>query len=287
MFTVTSPPEDAGLDEYEQSARDRLSPILGPLRIVDRRGGPEGQHDFEADLPGGLTAAIGVTCEVDPTRRSQAAAVRQRGISSFSLPGSRPLWLVGLAATAQVRPLTKDILSRLLQDLEVEGRRTTQDTGDYRDPFVIRLRDLGIESIFAHEAKAGHEGTVMVRPGVYGGFGWHSSTIDAWLDELMSSDRGRNKLDKLRRADASERHLVIVLDPFSPAGMGIPLALTARHERDAAEYGVPSFVPAEPLTHLWLIPTVEAWKVLRGHAVVAGRSMKRDILRPTMDGRID
>jgi hypothetical protein len=43
---------------------------------------------------------------------------------------------------------------------------------------------------------------------------------------------------KPARAHAAERHLVIVLDPFSPAGMGIPLALTARHERAAADYGL-------------------------------------------------
>jgi hypothetical protein len=36
--------------------------------------------------------------------------------------------------------------------------------------------------------------------------------------------------------------------------MGIPLALTARHERGAADYGLPSFRPPEPLTHLWLLP---------------------------------
>jgi hypothetical protein len=252
--------DDAGLDEYEQSARDRLSPILGPLRFVDRPGAaPEGWHDFEADLPDGRTAAIEVTSEVDPARRSQASEVRRRGISTFSLPGSTLRWLVGLASGTRVRPLTESVLGNLLHDLQVEGRQTAQDIGDYRDPFVARLRGLGIESVFAAKAKAGREGTVMVRPGTYGGLGWDSETIDSWLSELITSERGRNKLAKLRRANVTQRHLVIVLDPFSPAGMGIPLALTARDERGAAEYGMPSFVPPEPLTHMWLMSMVDAW----------------------------
>ena len=70
--------------------------------------------------------------------------------------------------------------------------------------------------------------------------------------------QGINKVRKLARAHAAERHLVIVLDPFSPAGMGIPLALTARHERGAADYGLPSFTPPQPLTHLWLLPAFTA-----------------------------
>ena len=84
---------------------------------------------------------------------------------------------------------------------------------------------------------------VMVRAGTYGGWGWDGAASDRWLDEFLDTAQGKNKLSKLGRAQAAERHLVIVLDPFSPAGMGIPLALTARHERGAADYGLPSFVP--------------------------------------------
>jgi len=49
LSCVTSPQEQDDLDEYEAWARARLEPLLGPLRVTDRRGGPEGLHDFEAD----------------------------------------------------------------------------------------------------------------------------------------------------------------------------------------------------------------------------------------------
>ena len=66
----------------------------------------------------------------------------------------------------------------------------------------------------------------MVVPGTYGGFGWDGPTVDAWLRTFLDSRRGSKKLDQLVAVDASQRHLVIVLDSFSEAGVGIPLALT-------------------------------------------------------------
>jgi hypothetical protein len=45
-----------------------------------------------------------------------------------------------------------------------------------------------------------------------------------------------------------------VLDPFSQAGLGVTLGLTARHERGAADHALPALVPPQPLTHVWLLP---------------------------------
>jgi hypothetical protein len=246
-------PEDDDLDEYEAWARARLTPLLGPLRRVDRRGGPEGLHDFEADLADGSVAALEVTGEVDAQRRSLAAAADRR-LALVTLPGLRSLWLVGLAPSAQVSAIRHPELRRLLGDLEADGRRRAHDLGDYRDPFVARLVALGIESVYAVKANTGHEGTARVGPGTYGGWGWDGPTTDRWLGELLASGRGANKLGKLGRAAATQRHLVVVLDPFSQAGLGITLGLTARHERGPADYALPSLVPPEPLTHVWLLP---------------------------------
>jgi hypothetical protein len=98
----------------------------------------------------------------------------------------------------------------------------------------------------------------------------HQWCIDRWLGKFLASAQGINKVGKLGRAQAAERHLVIVLDPFSPAGIGIPLALTARHDRGAADYGLPSFIPPEPLTQVWVLP---AFTVLEKPFAGAGRRM--------------
>jgi hypothetical protein len=198
---------DAYLDEYEHWARSRLTPLLGRLRVVDRPGGEERLHDFEADLPDGSLAALEVTSEVDGTRRAQASEVERRGLASFTMPGAKLLWLVGLAAGAQVRTISRDKLGELLGGLEAAGRLNASDLDDYRDPVVQRLRVPGTESVYGLKANAGHEGTVMVRPGTYSGFGWTGPRIDRWLDDLFASPRGANKLGKLSRARAVQRHL--------------------------------------------------------------------------------
>lgn len=57
-----------------------------------------------------------------------------------------------------------------------------------------------------------------------------SRSSDKWLGKFFASDQAANKVSKLGRATAAERHLVIVLDSFSPAGIGVPLGLQTRRE---------------------------------------------------------
>ena len=87
------------LNPYEMWTRDRLEPFLGPLRVMDRKGGgPQGMHDFEGDLPGGLVAALEVTGVVEQ-ERLHLAALASRRLSGLRLPGSHQVWQVGLLRT--------------------------------------------------------------------------------------------------------------------------------------------------------------------------------------------
>jgi hypothetical protein len=246
---------------YERWARERLEPILGTLREIDPGGGPRPLHDFEADLPGGGIAAIEVTGQVEAKRLEQASAARRR-FDSLTLPGSSCVWQVGLPPHARVNAIRPGDLRHVLHDMETQGLRRAHNLGDYRDPLVERLAVLGIESIYAFTAKPGREGTVQVSPGTYSGRGWSGGAIDAWLSSFLASPEGANKLGKLGASDAAERHLVIVLDSFSQAGMGISLSLSDQHEEGAAEDTIPSFVPPNPLTNMWLIPVVVTWEWL-------------------------
>ena len=152
---------------------------------------------------------------------------------------------------------------KVLSDMEQQGRTRALNIGDYRDPFVARLGALGIESVYGFKAKPGREGIVRVAAGSYSGREWGQTAIDTWLDNFLTRSTGQNKLAKLARAaHATERHLVIVVEPFSPAGMGISLGLSDREE-EAADDGIPSLVPPEPLTHLWLMPLMGTGEALR------------------------
>jgi hypothetical protein len=219
-------------------------------------------HDFEADLPGGLVAALEVTGVVEQ-ERLHLAALAGRRLSGLRLPGSRHVWQVGLASDAIVNAIRPETMLGLLKDMEDQGRPNALNMGDYRDPFVAQLRVLGIESIYAFQAKPGREGIVMVGPGTYGGRGWGREAIDTWLARFLASDTGAGKLEKLgRAAGAAERHLVVVLGPFSQPGMGISLELSDLHEEGTAGDVIPSLVPPAPLTHLWLLPVMGSGEML-------------------------
>jgi hypothetical protein len=261
---VATRPDDEHLDEYELWARDHLEPLLGSLRVIDTKGGPPGLHDFEADLPSALVAALEITSEVESDRLSVASEIRRRGLARYPLPGLNFLWSVHLADNARVGPLIRrhDELRQLLCDLEARGERRAHSMGDYRSEAVQLLRALGIGSVYRLSTQRG--GGVVMGNDAYGGFGWDGSAIDAWLDGLLTSRQGINKRDKLGRAKhAVERHLVVVLDSFSKAGMGIPLGLADLDEPEAAPYVMPSLVPTEPLTDIWLLPMMATSKGLR------------------------
>jgi len=247
---------DEYLDWTERWARDRLEQVLGPLRVIDPGGGQgRGLHDLEADLAGEMIAAIEITREVEKSRLSLMTEADRR-LSGLRLPGSAYAWQVGLAADAQVRAIRPADLFELLRDMEQHGRFDALNVGDDRDPFVDRLKALGIESIYGFKAKPRREGVVRVAAGSYTGREWGQAAIDAWLDTFLSSSTGQNKLAKLERAvHATECHLVIVVEPFSPAGMGISLGFSdRRQEEEATEKAIPSIEPPEPLTHMWLMP---------------------------------
>lgn len=156
--------------------------------------------------------------------------------------------------------MSTQAIESLIGDLEAEERTQASHIGDYRDPWVERLAAMGIESAYGVAANPGSEGLVYVRAGTYSGRGWAREDLDNWLASFLASPQGANKIRKLAKAtSAQQKHLVVVLDSFSEPGMGISLALTARRERGAAEYRVPTVAPPEPITHLWLIPDVDQW----------------------------
>jgi hypothetical protein len=237
---VTREPDNEDLDSYERWARAWLEQLLGPLQVIDRKGGPPGMHDFEAALRGGSVAALEITSQVASDRRSVESEIKQRGLSSFQVPGLASLWAVRVTDDARVKDISRHRgeLSQLLGDLEVAGVQSTTNTP--------AMRVLGIASAFRLSTR---RAGVMIWTDAYAGFAWQGPVIDTWLADFLASPQGVNKLEKLRRARVSERHLVIVLDSFSQPGLGIPLGLSSRRDAGASEYVMPSFVPPMPLTH--------------------------------------
>jgi len=245
------------LNEYEAFARERLENLLGLRLQRVRPGQPGRRHDFEAIQDDRRVVAVEVTGRVDDHRRKQLAAISER-LPSFPLPGSAKLWMVNLLASAHVGKVRKGEIQRLLLDMEAASRWRAHYREDYRDPIVLRLRDLRIASVYAFDSRKA--GRVVIGPDTYAGRGWYGSATDSWLADFLASEQGQNKLNKLNCVtNAAQRHLAIVLDPSSPEGIGIPLGLSDRAEPGAFGQVMPSLVPPERLTHLWLLPIVETW----------------------------
>ena len=113
---------DEHLKDDERWVRHLLEGTVGQTRVTDRKGGPEGRHDLEADLPDGGIAAIEITSEADAARLSVAAAV-QRHLSNLKVPGSQLAWLVSVTPQADALALRKSTgLVALLAEMEQHGQ---------------------------------------------------------------------------------------------------------------------------------------------------------------------
>jgi hypothetical protein len=235
--------DDELLSAGERWVRHRFEKALGPTSVIDRSqaGGPEGQHDLEAVLPDGRIAAIEITSEADPARLSVIAAARHH-LSKVKVPGSQFWWLVQLTPQADARALSKPAgLAALLAGMEEQGESSVTTLSDYRNPWRWRLKELGIQSVHGI-AGSDRRGTVSVMPDIVAGWGWVQLTADKWITDFLATKLGKDHLDKLARADAAERHLVVLLYPDTDAGLG-----------SAVSDDLPSVEPPPPLTHLWLV----------------------------------
>jgi len=262
---------DEHLKDDERWARRLLERTVGQTRVTDRKGGPEGRHDLEAVLPDGRIAAIEITSEADQARLSVAAAAR-RHLSTVTVPGSQFAWLVNVTPQANVRTLRKSAgLVALLTDMEQQGQSSASALSDYRDPWRDRLEAFGIQSVHGLEGSA-RPGAVYVVPDIVASYGWVRPTADKWITDFLASELGKNKLNKLGKADAPERHLVVLIHPDTDAGLGIAGSLADLRDGAVGD-ALPSVVPPSPLTHLWLMaptdpPRAFRWTDISGWAVV-------------------
>lgn len=101
-----------------------------------------------------------------------------------------------------------------------------------------------------------------------------------WLGSYMANPKRLKKIRKLGRADAAERHLVVVLDSRTTAGLRIPLGLVDWKMPGALAGLLPVFAPPEPLTGIWLVPSSAeglglAWRRGLGWAILQSQDNTR------------
>ena len=255
---VWEPPPGVRCSDSELWAATRLEDLLGRVVLADVPGGPEGSHDFDVEV-GGDVWAVEVTSTTNPSRRRVSAGIRDRGMTSLSIDG-RTTWLVGLQDDAEVKVVAAQ-LPEIIGQLAARGQMRVDLHDDFADPLVRSLDAIRVQSVYGIE---GSRGRILLQPAAFGGWGWQGPDVDAWLSNWLQGDQAVNKLGKLARS-SSHRMLVVVLDSFSQPGLGIPLGLSSRLERDAA-YVLPTVDPSPNLSALWLLPDTLSGEGLQWHA---------------------
>ena len=108
---------------------------------------------------------------------------------------------------------------------------------------------------------------------MFGGWEWNGAATSGGSAATWRIRSDSKKMRKLGRADAAERHLVVVLDPRTTAGLRIPLGLVDWKMPGALAGLLPVFAPPEPLTGIWLVPSSAeglglAWRRGLGWAIL-------------------
>ena len=195
--------------DNEAVAAKVLAELLDGIAVKrDTQRGPDsrGVHDYDIALRNGRVVALEITQEVDVASRRQAGYVQKHNLT---IAGLRHNWSVELNHRCDPRPAYKclpDVLERL-EELDI--RDVSALDSQHQVPFLRKLRELGIMS--AHRA---HRNEVSIRRGEvhivqHLGSGWrlHSDAMKEVVDSALC-----RKAEKLRRANADERHLWIWID---------------------------------------------------------------------------
>ena len=191
-------------DNEDIAAKIFAALLDGEYHLQDTQMGPDssGRHDYNIRRHDGRVIALEVTQQINSERRRQ-----QEYIESELTPlGShRHDWSVRVRGEARLEGL-RDYLPEMLDKLEELGIDSLYTGASHTiPPFVIRLRDIAVRSINCIRQTTG-TGCIYVHADSESGHTSHelvTTIADASLER---------KAEKLRRAQADERHLWVWVD---------------------------------------------------------------------------
>lgn len=189
----------------EEIAAEVLAALVnGTLEHNDTQTGSEssGRHDYNIRSLEGRVIALEITQRVNSQRRAQQEYIESRLTPLHSF---RHNWSVGVRGEARLEAL-RDRLPEILSKLEELGIDSLYTGARHSiPPFIIWLRSLAVRSIICRQMTTG-PGLIHVHADSESGHTSHelvTNIADASLER---------KAEKLRRAQADERHLWIWVD---------------------------------------------------------------------------
>ena len=227
--TITSRTNTVEKWDNEAVAARVLAEMLdGTPTRRDVQCGPDsdGIHDYDICLSDGRIVALEITQEADSESRQQTDYIQKHQLTIKDLQYG---WSVELDHRCNARPAYQS-MSEVLGRLEELGIPYLSVFGCKRPvPFVEKLKQLGIRSVRRNGGSVDH-GEVRIVPHLGPGWRSHSDAMREVVDSAL-----RRKAEKLRRANADERHLWIWID-FTLD----PILLSELYLVDFLPFAVPS-----------------------------------------------
>ncbi len=206
MFVLDGHVGRSTKDADEELARLVLRTALDcRVERVDKRP-LQGHHDLEIYYSDGRLGVGEVVSTRDPIWTELTDAVSGRSYSKRA--ELTYLWFVLIRPETSLKRIQSQVPS-LLRQLENQGidKVTRSGYGDIQ----AMLKKLGIDSCSSCQPTAKHPPGFYLMSNVLAAWVGNGDGVMQFCEGFLANDSGRSKVDKLRRAEADEKHVVIIL----------------------------------------------------------------------------
>jgi len=176
-----------------------------PVIRHDYRAGTS-EYDLKILYPGGGTGAAEVVSTRDQARMSLTNAAGKRGYTLCS--ELTRLWIVSAFPGTNIRRNAKGIRALLAQLEQAKATRLSQAD---RHPLATIMLDLGIGSCWSSAPTPKHPPGFYVTPDALGAWVGDGESVRKFCEEFLADENQADVLAKLRRAEADEKHGVIII----------------------------------------------------------------------------
>jgi hypothetical protein len=176
-----------------------------PVIQHDDRAGTSA-YDLKILYPGGRTGAAEVVSTRDQARMSLASAAGKRGYARCS--ELTWLWIVEASPGTNIRKNVKGIRALLF---ELEQAKVDRLSRADRHPLTTIMLGLGIGSCWSSAPTPKHPPGFYVMPNAFAAWVGNGDSLRKFCEEFLADEKQADVLAKLRRAEADERHAVIIL----------------------------------------------------------------------------
>jgi hypothetical protein len=176
-----------------------------PVIQHDDRAGTS-KYDLKILYPGGRIGATEVVSARDQARTPLTSAAGKRGYTQCS--ELTRLWIVEVSPGTNIRKSAKGIRALLSQ---IEQSKADWLSRSDQHPLTTIMIDLGVVSCWSSAPTPKHPPGFYVTPEAFAAWVGDGDDARKMCEEFLANEKQADVLEKLRQAEADERHVVIIL----------------------------------------------------------------------------